>query len=74
MPIYEYRCSRCSEVFEQLVLGRSADPVECPQCGSRKAEQLVSRFAAQTRGGAALDSGCFNASAGICQAGGGPMT
>ncbi len=73
MPIYEYRCGKCSEVFEQLVLSRRDNHVECPRCGAVEVKQLVSRFAAQTRGGATAAAECSNASAGLCEAGGGPM-
>ena len=73
MPIFEYRCSSCSKVFEELVLSRSSNHVECPSCGATRVTQLVSRFAAQTSGKSAGGE-CFNQSAGLCEAGGGPMT
>jgi putative FmdB family regulatory protein len=74
MPIFEYQCSNCSEVFEQLVLSRRDNHVECPRCGHSRARQLISRFAAQTSGRSGGDSGeCFSRSAGFCEAGGGPM-
>ena len=75
MPIFEYRCSSCNEKFEELVLSRSQNHVECPRCGGTKVQPLVSRFAAQT--GSRSDSSfgdCYNRSAGVCEAGGGPMT
>jgi len=74
MPIFEYRCSKCNEVFEQLRLSRTDNHIKCPHCGAVKAKQLVSVFAAQT-GGKSADSGseCYNRAAGICQAGGGSM-
>jgi len=70
VPIFEYRCSDCDKQFEELVLSRSHARVECPQCSSTKVEQLISRFATVSS-----NSGeCFNRSAGVCQAGGGPMS
>ncbi|MBI3667754.1 MAG: zinc ribbon domain-containing protein [Acidobacteria bacterium] len=75
MPIFEYRCSNCNHVFEELVLNRREAKVECPSCGQTHVKQLVSRFTAQTGSRSASDLGeCFNRSAGLCQAGGGPIT
>lgn len=74
MPIFEYRCSTCNQQFEELVLSRSnRNPVECPHCGGTKVKPLVSRFAAQVSSGSSLGE-CYNRSAGVCEAGGGPMT
>jgi len=42
MPIYEYRCQECLEEFEKLV--RSAEEIECPQCGSEEVKKLISSF------------------------------
>jgi putative FmdB family regulatory protein len=70
MPIFEYRCSNCDEVFEQLQLRRTDTEVECPHCGGRRAEQLFSVFATQS-GGSKGD--CYNRAAGICEAGGGAL-
>lgn len=72
MPIFEYRCASCDEKFEELVLSRSqTSKVECPRCGGTEVKPLISLFAAQT----SRSSGeCFSRSAGICEAGGGPMT
>jgi putative FmdB family regulatory protein len=39
MPIYEYRCRDCREVFEVLVRGGDA-PI-CPHCGGVSLEKLV---------------------------------
>jgi putative FmdB family regulatory protein len=46
MPIYEYRCAKCSRRFSVLTLrvGEKARP-QCPACGSRAARRLMSRFA-----------------------------
>ena len=46
MPVYEYRCPDCTQLFERLVsfadAGREA---ACPTCGAR-ASKLLSTFAA----------------------------
>ena len=41
MPIYEYRCEKCGEVTEQLVLGTQETPV-CAHCGSADLVKLMS--------------------------------
>ena len=49
MPIYEYRCSECEQVFEAIVQG-SQKP-GCPGCGSQKLNKLFSTFAVSGDGG-----------------------
>ena len=49
MPIYEYRCLECGEKFEKLVrFGASTSEIQCPKCGGRKVEKLISAFSART--------------------------
>ncbi|MFA4965397.1 MAG: zinc ribbon domain-containing protein [Thermoleophilia bacterium] len=59
MPVYEYVCGRCGEVFELLV-GLSERDVarECPHCGSSEVKRRLSSF---TTGGSrtSLDPGTF---------------
>jgi putative FmdB family regulatory protein len=46
MPIYEYRCPECTDLFEKrLSFSESASETECPGCGAR-ASKLLSTFAA----------------------------
>jgi len=46
MPIYEYRCRKCSKRFTVLTLRVSEQPrPRCDTCGSRAATRLLSRFA-----------------------------
>ena len=42
MPIYEYRCGKCGEEFEKLVM--SGDEVKCPACKSIKVSRCLSAF------------------------------
>jgi len=52
MPIYEYKCSDCGEIFEKLVIGlRAAESVRCGSCGSRNIYRLMSRFSAGSASG-----------------------
>ena len=43
MPIYDYKCKGCGQVFELLVLKGST--AECPACQSHELEQQISGFA-----------------------------
>jgi putative FmdB family regulatory protein len=47
MPIYEYACTPCGKVFEELII-RKADEAEvaCPACKSRKIARVMSRTSA----------------------------
>ena len=43
MPLYEYRCQACGDDFETLRgLNEKDEDVECPTCGAKKAEKLLS--------------------------------
>ncbi|MHC4470794.1 MAG: FmdB family zinc ribbon protein [Planctomycetota bacterium] len=42
MPIYEFVCSRCEHFFEALV-PRPGAKADCPECGSRRVTQAISR-------------------------------
>ena len=44
MPIYEFKCSKCEEFFEVIVMGSDAnDIVSCPKCKSKEFERVVSK-------------------------------
>jgi putative FmdB family regulatory protein len=44
VPIYEYRCEKCGQELEKLVLSISQPPVEviCPGCDSTDVQRLIS--------------------------------
>ena len=47
MPIYEFKCSKCGDVFE--VMGSYAEREKehaCPKCGSSEVKQAISLFSA----------------------------
>ena len=48
MPLYEYTCQKCHRDFELLV--RAEETPECPSCGSRRLQKLLSVPAAHVAG------------------------
>jgi putative FmdB family regulatory protein len=54
MPIFEYKCRKCSETFEHFTHRASAAqrPI-CPSCGSTEVERIFSVFAGRVEGGGA---------------------
>ncbi|MCC7409604.1 MAG: zinc ribbon domain-containing protein [Phycisphaeraceae bacterium] len=79
MPIYEYECSGCGHVTEQLRRMSDADgKVACEACGSRKTHRKHSVFSAcgcDTAGGASAGASASSATHGAgcpcCHGGGG---
>ena len=68
MPIYEYKCCKCSHAFEKLVFGQ--DEVVCPDCGS-DVERLMSACnfssaAGDFKSAATTGSGCTGCTAASC--------
>jgi len=44
MPIFEFRCLDCGEIFEKLFLGSNEEwEMECPECAGGSLERVVSR-------------------------------
>ena len=41
MPIFEYQCQKCHNVFEELVMSSKSN-VCCPSCQSKKVKKLMS--------------------------------
>lgn len=45
MPIYEYRCKKCENKFDALQrVGADGKDLNCPRCGEREPERLISVF------------------------------
>ena len=45
MPIYEYRCRKCGEVFERIQrVDEGGDNLTCPYCGDKKPKKILSSF------------------------------
>jgi putative FmdB family regulatory protein len=45
VPIYEYRCRKCGEVFERFMkVNERSESLACPHCGETKPEKILSSF------------------------------
>lgn len=68
MPIYEFRCAKCGEKFEELC-STQARPV-CPKCGVNEVERLFSPFATKSgndfHGSTTGAGGCAGCAGGSC--------
>ena len=47
MPIYEYQCAECGQLFEELVSASAEAAPPCPECGAAGAGRLFSAFATE---------------------------
>jgi len=60
MPLYEYRCKNCGEVFDKLrPLSRADGETRCPRCDSQETERQLSTFATSGCGGGGSSSSRF---------------
>ncbi len=68
MPIFEYKCKKCSKVFEELILLSSSDDViTCPKCGSKDLIKLFSKFSSNvSEESSGLDLGSTSSSCPTC--------
>ncbi len=69
MPIYEFRCMGCGELFEVLsVSARAGEAVRCPECGGEFLERVLSRVA-RSRGDGARGEAAYEATTRSCPTG-----
>ena len=55
MPLFEFVCSRCGKVFEELVRSASSIAgVACPACASEEVKKKMSTFASHASGNLSL--------------------
>lgn len=59
MPIFEYRCPKCKNIFEELVNGDRNVSIPCPSCGFNGTEKLMSAIGGISMGRGS-DHGCGN--------------
>ena len=69
MPIYEFRCLKCNECFEILVMNND-DQVEmrCPECKSEEFERILS-VSCHTTGGSSSDTQSAQSQTRSCSSG-----
>ncbi len=66
MPLYEYKCSKCDQIFEELVNG-NGEQVTCPTCGRKDCEKILSTFAVPGGpGNKSCPTTCQKGSCGTC--------
>jgi len=58
MPIYEYTCIRCNEIFDRLQwAGAEEEEILCPQCGSSDVKKKLSAFNCSNPSDSGVSSG-----------------
>ena len=71
MPIYEFKCNKCGNIFEKLVFPSDRrGKVICPSCGKEDAYRLLSSFSSGSSNsakglGSGLSSTCSTSSGGF---------
>jgi putative FmdB family regulatory protein len=51
MPLYEFICEDCGEIFEELLpSATAANQITCPTCNSDLVHKLISTFSAKMSG------------------------
>ena len=66
MPIYEFRCTKCSQVFEEIFFSIGEKrTVICPKCKSGKTKRMMSVFGGRA-GNSPSGGGCGTCSATTC--------
>ena len=66
MPLYEYKCQSCDQLFEELVGVNQAFAPKCPECGSDRCERVLSPVSA----GVSTTSGGLNPASAAAGCGG----
>ncbi|MBL7162990.1 MAG: zinc ribbon domain-containing protein [Anaerolineales bacterium] len=58
MPIFEFVCEECGQLFEELVRSANAiGEVICPGCQSEQVKKKLSVFASRVSGGSSFSPG-----------------
>ena len=68
MPIFEFQCEDCGEVFEELILGNDSDKVICKKCKSSNVKKLISQvsFKSDNKFTSSVGSTCSTCKGGTC--------
>lgn len=58
MPIYEYTCNACNEIFALLKFANTDEQdTACPKCGSRDIKKMLSFFSCSSSSDSGSSSG-----------------
>ena len=69
MPIYEFKCAKCNELFELLVMQKDGEvALSCPHCQSEDFERVLSSTN-YAMGGGSGGSGGAKSQTRTCQSG-----
>ncbi len=68
MRAYDFRCSQCDRVFEELVEDTDSE-VRCPACASTRVERQLSVFSIGRSSGGSCGGSSGSFSGGGCQGG-----
>jgi len=68
MPIFEFQCEDCGEVFEELILGSDSEKVICKKCKSSNVKKLISQvsFKSDNKFSSSVGSACSTCKGGTC--------
>lgn len=58
VPLREYRCKRCGEVFEVLLASGAPEAVACGKCGSKAVEKQLSAPSVHVKGSHSRSGEC----------------
>lgn len=65
MPLFEYRCRKCTHVYESLAKNALSPAEPCPKCGSKSVEKLFSTFSAPSSAASSGTAACNGPSCGL---------
>lgn len=68
MPVFEYKCKKCSKVFEMLIYNKDEE-IKCPACNSKELTKLISGFATISSSSPSETPSCGPDSCPSCQYG-----
>ena len=61
MPIYEFKCNKCGNSFEQLIFSSDEEEkLACPLCGESDTCKLMSSFSSGSSSSCSTSSGGFS--------------
>jgi putative FmdB family regulatory protein len=64
MPIYEFQCLKCQNIFEELVSGSQTNQIRCPKCNSNQVQRCLSQVFARTGSGQTAKSNASSCGSG----------